>query len=242
MAKSPAFQFYPGDWLSSEKIMLMTPAEEGAYIRLLAIAWGSEDCGLPDDDKQLAILSRLGEGWLKGGSRVVRQCFYSENGRLYNARLLKERKKQEAWRKKSSEGGKKSAKVRWGKGLSGGKGGYKKVITKQQPKGNSSSSSSSSSSKSVYKKSTTHFQDFWESLPPQMLNHRSEAERLYDESVRSQEDYEALKLALSRYLKTKRVAEGFYQNLDTWMRDWQGWLKYEDPVVDNEPPPDGWGD
>jgi hypothetical protein len=33
--KRPAFQFYPSDWLASMAIMLMTPAEEGAYVRLL---------------------------------------------------------------------------------------------------------------------------------------------------------------------------------------------------------------
>ena len=60
-AKSPAFQVYPGEWLSSQDIMLMTPSQEGAYIRLLFIAWLSDDCGLPDDDEQLASLSRLGD-------------------------------------------------------------------------------------------------------------------------------------------------------------------------------------
>jgi len=67
--------------------MLMTPSEEGAYIRLLAIAWGAPDCGLPDDDTQLATLSRLGEQWLKGSSSTLRQCFFSlrrNNGAIYN--------------------------------------------------------------------------------------------------------------------------------------------------------------
>jgi len=149
MKKSPAFQFYPNDWLSSTAITLMTPAEEGAYIRLLAIAWNSEDCGLPDNDEQLAILSRLGEGWLKGGSTKIRKCFFVSGEKLFNKRLLDERKKQEEWRKKSSEGGKKSAKKRWGSDKVSSKGGYKKVKDCLQPKVNSSSSSSSSSSKDL---------------------------------------------------------------------------------------------
>ena len=97
----PAFQFYPNDWLSSPKISTMTPAEEGAYIRLLCYAWSNPDCSLPDDDETLGQLSRLGERWLKGGSTRLRQCFTPhprKPGRLFNARLLKERKKQEAWR------------------------------------------------------------------------------------------------------------------------------------------------
>jgi uncharacterized protein YdaU (DUF1376 family) len=105
MGKSPAFQFYVNDWLGSPNIMLMTPAEEGAYIRLLAIEWGSDDCGLPNDDKELAILSRLGEGWFNGASTKIRKCFIEKGTRLYNKRLLQERKKQEIWREKSREGG-----------------------------------------------------------------------------------------------------------------------------------------
>jgi uncharacterized protein YdaU (DUF1376 family) len=148
--KTPAFQFYPNDWLSSTNIMLMTPAEEGAYIRLLAISWNNENCDLPDDDEQLAILSRLGEGWFNGGSTKIRKCFKAKGNRLYNERLLEERKKQEEWREKSRQGGIKSGKSRNNKDLDDEgslKGGSEMVGTKREPKGNSSSSSSSSSSK-----------------------------------------------------------------------------------------------
>lgn len=139
--KSPAFQFYPNDWLSAPEIVLMTPAEEGAYFRLLCYAWMND--GLPDDDEQLAALSRLGEGWSKGGSTKVRPCFVLRDGRLHSPRLDQERQKQELWRQKSSQGGKASANARWGsekKNLPEGKGGYEMV----EPKCNSSSSSSSS--------------------------------------------------------------------------------------------------
>jgi len=121
----------------------MTPAEEGAYIRLLAIAWLSDDCGLPDNDGELSVLSRLGEGWFKGGVSVVKKKFISRDGRLYNLRLLEERKKQEEWRQKSSEGGKKSANTRWGKKKSNHKGGYQLVTECLQPNCNPSSPSSS---------------------------------------------------------------------------------------------------
>jgi len=153
--KAPAFQFYPGDWLSSPKIALMTPAEEGAYIRLLCYAWADPECSIPDDDTILTNLSRLGEGWLKGGSIKIRECFTAhpkKPGRLFNERLMEERKKQQAWRKKSQEGGKRSAASRalkaqtiqneaewWLKGGS----------TVVEPKANSSSSSSSSKKEDI---------------------------------------------------------------------------------------------
>ena len=155
-AKSPAFQFYPNDWLSSTHIMLMTPAEEGAYIRLLAISWNNENCDLPDDDEQLAVLSRLGEGWFNGGSTKIRKCFKAKGNRLYNERLLEERKKQQEWREKSRQGGIKSGKSRNNKDLTKEgslKGGSQMVGTKREPNGNSSSSFSSSSSNT--KKKTT---------------------------------------------------------------------------------------
>ena len=96
--------------------MLMTPAEEGAFIRLLALAWQDENCTLPDDDKRLAVLSRLGKGWLKGGSSTkLRRKFVPHPnlpGRLYNERLMDERARQNIWREKSKDGGLKSAKMR----------------------------------------------------------------------------------------------------------------------------------
>jgi len=96
-------------------IMLMTPAQEGAYIRLLCICWESGDCSIPDDDNQLALLSRLGEGWFNGGSKLVRERFMphpEKEGYLTNERLVKEFNKQAKWSEKSSSGGKKSAEKR----------------------------------------------------------------------------------------------------------------------------------
>lgn len=137
--RSPAFLFYANDWLSSPKIAVMTPAQEGAYFRLLCYAWADPDCSLPDDDTALAQLSRLGEAWFNGGSAVVRACFVLHPKipqRLVNLRLMKEFKRQQEWRKKSQRGGIQSAKSR---GLKG-KGGSRVV----EPKGNISLSSSSS--------------------------------------------------------------------------------------------------
>jgi hypothetical protein len=139
--KSPAFQFYPADWLSSPAVILMTPEQEGGYIRLLCYDWASD--GIPDDDKALAALSRLGEGWLNGGSSIVRKCFNHhphKPGYLTNPRLQNEREKQRTWREKSREGGIKSAFLRSSKGS--------RVVQPPpprpvEPNGNSMSSSSS---------------------------------------------------------------------------------------------------
>lgn len=143
-ASAPAFQLYPGDWLSSGSIILMTPEQEGGYIRLLCYDWSGD--GIVDNDAALAALSRLGEGWLNGGSEIIRKCFIphpTKTGFLTNPRLQKEREKQQEWKEKSREGGLKSAASRRSKR---GKGGSTKRQPKPkrpvEPKGNSSSSSS----------------------------------------------------------------------------------------------------
>lgn len=133
----------------------MTPAEEGAYIRLLGYAWNDPDCSLPNNDDELAALSRLGKGWFKGSARVVKACFKESGGRLYNDRLLKEREKQKQWREKCKKGGKASAKARKSKGLQNGKGSSRVV----EPEGNTSFSSSSSN------KYMSVFEEFWGLYP-----------------------------------------------------------------------------
>jgi len=79
---NPYFPFFANDWLGSQKVLMMTQAERGAYIQLLAIAWNSQDCGLPIEDIRLESLA--------GGpvSDLVKSCFFKENERLYNQKLL----------------------------------------------------------------------------------------------------------------------------------------------------------
>lgn len=111
-ARPAAFSFFPQDWLSSPKIMLMTPAEEGAYIRLLCIAWDDPDSSLPDDDDQLARLSRLGDGWHNGSGKVLRECFEPHPKlahKIINKKLFILKQKNKLWRLKSSAGGRSSA-------------------------------------------------------------------------------------------------------------------------------------
>jgi len=145
MTKAPAFQLYANDWLSSTRITLMTPAQEGAYIRLLCYAWNDPHCSIPDDDQQLSVLSRLGEGWFNGGSQVVRACFKQHPtiaGRLINERLSEEREKQAIWHEKSRQGGLKSGESRRKRDVASVKGGSKGGSRVVEPNTNSSSSSS----------------------------------------------------------------------------------------------------
>ena len=194
MEKPPAFQFYTNNWLSSPRIMLMTPAQEGAYIRLLAICWQMD--GLPDDDEQLAVLSRMGEEWLNGGSALVRKCFEphpKREGFLHNERLLKEKKKQEEWRRKSQKGGFASAKSRRARDLQttvNKKGGSILVEPPYEPNGNSSVFSLQSSSSQQHTEGAVEnitpaentaadeILTWWESRDGQRTGTRADAVRL----------------------------------------------------------------
>ena len=164
MAKSPAFQFYVKDWLASTKVRLMTPEQRGGYADLLCHAWNEDDCSLPNDDRKLGVLSGLFDKWDDETSDAIKPCFDLQGSRLVHLRLLEEKKKQDDWREKCSEAGKKSAELRKTKGLED-KGSSTVVQLKGQLTGNSSVcslQSSSASSPTSLKNTEKHIHVFEE--------------------------------------------------------------------------------
>jgi uncharacterized protein YdaU (DUF1376 family) len=148
--KAPAFQLYAGEWLSERAISLMTPAEEGAYIRLLCYAWLEPDCALPDDDEVLAKISRLNRKW-KNCSHKIRVCFSKQDSKLVSEQLLKEREKQRLHSEQCREKGLKSG-ISRNRGSTPVEPEANRASTDDcvsvEPEANSSSSLSSSSSSS----------------------------------------------------------------------------------------------
>lgn len=111
----PDMPFIAADWLSSTAISLMTPAQEGAYIRLLCHAWNTADCSLPGDDESLAVLSRLGDAWATDGQKI-KACFEAdpENpGRIYNAKQRSIREEQDRRVMTAQEHGRRAINARW---------------------------------------------------------------------------------------------------------------------------------
>lgn len=103
--KSPAFQFYPKDFLLSRKVRNMSLTERGAYITLLSIDW--MEGGLPTDLDQLAKdldvpTQRFRKMWSSG---PLHECFVEKNGRLTNPRLQEERRKQAEYRRRQADNG-----------------------------------------------------------------------------------------------------------------------------------------
>ncbi|MBL0136947.1 MAG: DUF1376 domain-containing protein [Bacteroidetes bacterium] len=105
---SPAFQFYPGDWLRSLRVTMMTHEEQGIYMRLLCYCWLNGS--IPKNTKQLKSL--VGGRCKQQSIEKVKEMFTqdpSHTESLVHDRLESERIKQADFRVKRSKAGKKSA-------------------------------------------------------------------------------------------------------------------------------------
>ena len=102
MSKSPAFQFYPSDFLSGT-VAMFSLEETGLYSVLLAFDWSLN--GLPKDVEKLARLTRTSRRKFRALWTNVSACFVERDGRYFNPRLELERSRQAEWREKSAKGG-----------------------------------------------------------------------------------------------------------------------------------------
>lgn len=116
---------YIDRFLGSPDVQMMEPAEFKGYVCLLLAAWQTEDCSLPSDEAELAIVSRLGTKlWRKHSDHILRK-FVIANGRLRNEVCYEEWLKASATfdrnceaaeelKRKRSEAGKRGNRTRWG--------------------------------------------------------------------------------------------------------------------------------
>lgn len=108
--KTPAFQWYPKDYLCSLRVQCLTLAEEGAYVRCLNYAWLNGY--IPNDEA--AVVRLIGKGATAAIARVVMELFVvspDDSSRLIHDRLEAERAKQA----ENSEMRRRAAEARWGK-------------------------------------------------------------------------------------------------------------------------------
>lgn len=112
MKKSPAFQFYPTDYLADSNVALMTLEQEGAYIRLLSYCWTDGD--IPFDMAALGRLCKTTSEHMEQLWEGLKNCFVfskRDSTKLIHPRLEEERKKQRNFSKRQSD----KAKTRWSK-------------------------------------------------------------------------------------------------------------------------------
>lgn len=117
--KSPAFQFYPRDFLSSDNVDRMSMTERGVYITLMSKYWLAGD--LPADMSELAGMVRMKTPqfermWTQGKLHL---CFHERGGRLVQPRLEDERRKQKEFQRRQSDNGSKGGRPKKAVGISG---------------------------------------------------------------------------------------------------------------------------
>ncbi len=103
--QSPAFQFYPKDFMTDVHVVAMTLAERGAYITLLCLCWMERS--LPVDLVALARLCGVSKGAFMRLWPALEPCFTILDGRLVQPRIERERRKQETYRAMKAEAGRK---------------------------------------------------------------------------------------------------------------------------------------
>jgi uncharacterized protein YdaU (DUF1376 family) len=108
-ARFPYMPFYVDDWLTSDAVDAFTLEQQGAYLRLLLRQWTAKNGMLPNDDSELARISRLGKRWAKWGRPILARCFVELREGLVNPRCRAEWERARRRSTKAAE----SAHKRW---------------------------------------------------------------------------------------------------------------------------------
>ena len=103
-------------WRGSAAVQDMTDAEYRAYHNLLMAQFESEDGMLPDDEKELAKLSRKRAEWQNIREVVLEQFERGGEGRVYNARMHYEWQQAKSLSEQRAKGAKSTNDKRWKKG------------------------------------------------------------------------------------------------------------------------------
>jgi uncharacterized protein YdaU (DUF1376 family) len=113
LSKSPAFQFYPKDFLTDENVRVMSLQERGAYITLICLCW--LEGTLPADVSRLARVCGTPLTVFRRLWPALSVCFRpaAQEGRLMHPRLERERDTQATFRRRQSDNGKRGADKRW---------------------------------------------------------------------------------------------------------------------------------
>lgn len=69
------------------------------------------------------------------------------------------------------------------------------------------------------------FEQIWAKYP--VKDGRKEAERLFNATVGSADDFLRIQKALNNYLRSPKVRGGFIKNGSTWFANWQDWVDYK---------------
>ncbi len=246
--KRPWFPFYAADWLCDANVLTMTLAEQGAYIRLLAVQW--REGSIP---ASVGAVSRMiGLHWGDQESQEVVanvllqfEPLPGDETRLINRRLERERQEAEA--------------ISAANALNGMKGGRPKKINGEKPVAFDSVNERKANQKRTTKPNESLSQSQSQEDPEESLARRASRERVsfdFDAVyarypnrkgkakglerlralVRTQAEYEAVLLGVARYaaeVARDRVEPQFVKHFATWVNG-RCWLDYAEGTPDRQ--------
>ncbi|MCK4575521.1 HNH endonuclease [candidate division WOR-3 bacterium] len=71
------------------------------------------------------------------------------------------------------------------------------------------------------------FEKFWEKYPRKL--YKKATMPVFFEKIRTDKDWEKLKVALTNYNKSKDVEDGTIMNAYNWLENWEDWVNYKEP-------------
>lgn len=236
--KSPAFQFYPKDFLNDEKQIRMSATAAGIYIRLLCHCWN--EGSLPQDPHVLAKMAGASNRQLADLWPSIAPCFrVTEDGRLIQPRLEREREKQLTYRQRQSDRGKASAAIR--STLVEARLNAGSTLVEPRPVEQALLNSSSSSSSAVCSLQTpvkralpSDLDEKWLAFQQAYPGNRREGGRIVFDGFRlacESVGYEALMAALLRHKQTESWQRGFAPGMAKWFEKTM-WIQTPDTPAD----------
>lgn len=111
--KNPAYQWYPKDHVTDERVLLMDLEQEGALRRLLDHQWLHET--IPFDEEELAAILRCDRERFDRIWKRVRHCFepsHADESRLINPRLDRQRRDLIEFSERQRENGRRGGRPR----------------------------------------------------------------------------------------------------------------------------------
>lgn len=79
------------------------------------------------------------------------------------------------------------------------------------------------------KESSFSFEDIWEKYPNK--DGKKQAIKSFSASVKTDQDWRDINIALNNYLGSKNVLKGFIKNGSTWFNNWRDWVDWSEPTM-----------
>ncbi len=249
--KSPAFQFYPKQWVGDNNIMMMDWDVQGMHVHLMSISWQEDQpATLPKSDK---ILRKLLKNIPKKDweNRIKPQLFLSwktweeDDSRIINNGLRREFIKQ----KSKSDKARTNANSRWTKDANASPQHMLEnaLLNKEVEIEEEVKVLTKSIEPSWKEEKQEAFEKRWISYPGKK-DGKKKANGHWNTSIKTKADIEKYDQAVEAYATDVRHQrnDGFrslsFKNGGTWFNNWQDWIprgeyvEPEKPIITPAPP------